>query len=165
MKKFLFVVAALAVSGCSHEKPVVVSAPVPEQGKRTAPVAIEAAVQDGAAKLTLTFEGAGEDVTIDVAGRDGLSVKGAPVLLERASVPARDTKAFDIGLARGAGRNALVISVKGTFSGAPLMRVVTFTLGEGPLQQSGVKLVSDEGQAFKVMQVPTPGGESGTGNQ
>jgi hypothetical protein len=55
---------------------------------------------------------------------------------------------------RGPGRTHLVVSVRGQFDGAPLARVVTFAMGDGPLQQNGTKLILDDGDAIKVMQVP-----------
>lgn len=156
MKKICLVLAALSAVACSHEKPVVVTAPLPESGKRAAPVAITAEVKEDAAILTVSFEGAGEAVDVDVSGLDGLTVQSPATLMSAGAVQAREVKTWPLRLTRTAGRNALVVAVKGTFSGSPLMRVVTFTLGEGPLRQSGVKVVSDDGQAVKVMPAATP---------
>jgi hypothetical protein len=129
-----------------------VSAPLPVEGKRSAPVAIDAALRAEGAKLTLKFDRAGDGVSIDVSGIDGLTLKSEGALLREAAVKAGEEKSFDIAYARGAGRTNLVVSVRGTFAGAPLARVVTFAIGEGPLTQTGTRVILNDGSdAFKVM--------------
>lgn len=151
------VVLALSLVGCTSgpkEKPDAVanvSAPLPVEGKRSAPVAIDAALRETGAKLTLKFERKGDGVSIDVSGIDGLTLKSEGGVLRDATVAAGETKSFDVTYARGAGRTNLVVNVSGTFDGAPLSRVVTFAIGEGPLTQTGTKVILNDGEAFKVM--------------
>jgi hypothetical protein len=75
-------------------------------------------------------------------------------VLTDAKVSKGETKTFDVKYSRGPGRTHLVVSVRGQFDGAPLARVVTFAMGDGPLQQNGTRLILDDGDAIKVMQVP-----------
>ncbi|MFZ5445968.1 MAG: hypothetical protein ACOZQL_38610 [Myxococcota bacterium] len=142
-----------AVAGCTHQepKPTVVSAPLPAEGKRSAPVAVDAAFTDQHAKLTLRFETAGENVAIGVSGLDGLTITSAPSLLAEGKIAAGEVRTFEVAFTRGPGRTTLGVEVRGTFNGAPLGRVVTFSLGEGPLPQSGTKVITDDGDAIKLM--------------
>ncbi|MFT3709375.1 MAG: hypothetical protein QM817_17185 [Archangium sp.] len=152
-------VLVVAVSSCTHkgetkpEETAVsnVSAPLPLEGKRSAPVAIDAALRAEGAKLTLKFDRAGEGVSVDVSGIDGLTLKGEGALLRDAAVKAGEEKSFDLSYARAAGRTNLVVNVHGTFAGAPLARVVTFAIGEGPLTQTGTTVILNDGEAFKMM--------------
>lgn len=158
MKTSLLAVALLLVGCTRHEaKPDVVShvsAPLPLEGKRSAPVAIDADLSEASAKLTLRFERAVEKCSIDVSGVDGLTLSSPGALLAEATIGKGDTKTFEVKYTRGPGRTHLVVSVRGQFDGAPLARVVTFAMGDGPLQQNGTKLILDDGDAIKVMQVP-----------
>ena len=62
-----------------------------------------------------------------------------------------EARSYDVTFTRGAGRSHLVVSVRGTFNGAPVARVITFALGEGPLSQEGTKITTTDGQTVKVM--------------
>jgi hypothetical protein len=158
---FFAAVVVFAVSSCTHAsetKPanetVVVSAPLPIEGKRSAPVAIDAALRSDGARLTLKFERGGEAVDVDVSGIDGLTLKGEGAVLRATPVKAGELRNFDVAYERGAGRTNLVVSVRGTFDGAPLARVVTFAIGEGPLTQTGTKVILNDGEGFKLMNAP-----------
>ncbi|MBL8912245.1 MAG: hypothetical protein JNM17_16260 [Archangium sp.] len=156
---FCSVVLAVSMLGCTSgpkEKPDSepvsnVSAPLPIEGKRSAPVAIDASLREASAKLTLKFERKGEGVSVDVSGIDGLTLKSEGAVLRDAAITAGEVKSFEVAYARGAGRTNLVISVRGTFDGAPLARVVTFAIGEGPLTQTGTTVILNDGEAFKLM--------------
>jgi hypothetical protein len=157
--KTTFLAVALMLVGCTrHEtKPDVVahvSAPLPLEGKRSAPVAIDADLTESSGKLTLRFERPAEKCSVQVSGVDGLTITSSGEVLTDAKVSKGETKTFDVKYSRGPGRTHLVVSVRGQFDGAPLARVVTFAMGDGPLQQNGTRLILDDGDAIKVMQVP-----------
>lgn len=143
----------LAGAGCTHQepRPTIASAPLPTEGKRSAPVAIDAELSEKHAKLTLRFETAGEGVSVSVSGLDGLAVTSPPSLLAEAKLTAGEVRTFDVDFTRAPGRTNLAVEVKGTFNGAPLGRVVTFVIGDGPLPQTGTKVVTDDGDAVKLM--------------
>jgi hypothetical protein len=142
-----------AGAGCTHQepKPTVVSAPLPAEGKRSAPVAIDAELSHTHAKLTLRFETAGENVSVGVSGLDGLTIVGPTALLGEAKVTAGEVRVLAVDFSHTGGRSNLAVEVRGTFNGAPLGRVVTFVLGDGPMPKTGTRVVTDDGDAIKLM--------------
>lgn len=152
MNKLILVASVVSIAACTHQKPAVsVSAPLPTVGKAVAPVSVDADVHEDHVHLTLRFENEGDRVSVDVTGIEGLHVKSPPSLVAGGHVRAKETRTYDFDLERKSGRNELMVSVRGTFAGAPLARVVTFTLGDGPLEQSGVKVVTQDGDTIKLM--------------
>lgn len=149
LTSFLF----LAGAGCTHQepRPTVVSAPLPSEGKRAAPVAIDAELGSTHAKLTLRFQTAGENVSVGVSGLDGLKLVTPSALLGEGKVTAGEVRVFDVDFSSSGARSNLAVEVRGTFNGAPLGRVVTFVIGDGPLPQTGTRVVTDDGDAIKVM--------------
>jgi hypothetical protein len=91
-----------------------------------------------------------EDVVV-ASGLDGLTLTSNGALLSEGAVKANESRTFEVDFKRGPGRTNLAVSVRGTFNGAPLARVVTFAMGEGPLQQNGTTVITDDGEAIKVM--------------
>jgi hypothetical protein len=151
----LLLSSLIVVAGCTHSEPkpspTVLSAPVPTVGKAVAPVAVDAELTETHAKLTLRFEGAGTGLSVVASGLDGLTLTSNGALLTEGAVKANESRTFELDFKRGPGRTNLAVSVRGTFNGAPLARVVTFAMGEGPLQQNGTTVITDDGEAIKVM--------------
>jgi hypothetical protein len=150
---FLFVVVGLFVAGCTHPEKApdgkVVSAPVPEgEGKPMAPVAVSGEVSLSAAHLVLRFEAACEKCVATVHGLDGLAVQQRGAGIGEGPFKAGESGHVDVDLQ---GTGTLVVRVHGSFGGAVKDRVVTFTVGEPKLEQTGTKVVPTEGPGFKVL--------------
>ncbi len=124
----LLLAAALALAGCSRPEapPVVLTAPVPAQGKLVAPVSVTAAVGARSVTLTFRFERAAAGAVAGVQGLDGLEL-GAVGELPARDYRAGDTATLVVPLASAAG--TLAVSTQGTFAGLPMSRAVTFALG------------------------------------
>lgn len=154
----LALVSILAVAGCTtpdkaQTKATTVTAPVPE-GKLVAPVAMEAVLGDGSAKVTVRFESEASGVKLAVFGVDGLLVKGEPTVVADGAFKKGETKVFEVAFTPGAGRSHLAISVTGMFSGSKLDRVATFAIGtptEAQLKGPGTSITTDDGQHIKLM--------------
>jgi len=151
----LLLSSLIVVAGCTHSEPkpspTVLSAPVPTVGKAVAPVAVDAELTETHAKLTLHFEATGTGLSVVASGLDGLTLTSNGALLTEGAVKADQSRTFEVDFKRGPGRTNLAVAVRGTFNGAPLARVVTFAMGEGPLQQNGTAVITDDGEAIKVM--------------
>jgi ABC-type glycerol-3-phosphate transport system substrate-binding protein len=129
-----------------------------ETAKLTVPVAVEAQLGDGQAKVTLRFEAPASNVKVHVYGVDGLVVKSAETLVDGASFVKDAVTTFDVAFTPGVGRSHLAVAVSGSFQGGARSSVSTFAVGEpSPGQQKGSgNVVTDEdGQRIKVM--PTNG--------
>lgn len=144
----------LALVGCTT--PTSVSSPVPAKGKPTAPVAVSAELSAQSARVVVKFEAAAQDVEIAVSGVDGLVVEGPAVRVQQGKFGRDEAKTFDVTFVPGAGRCQLVVSVSGSFNGASRARVASFTVGAGPLPQSGTVMTTDDGERVKVMPAATP---------
>lgn len=132
--------------------PVSASSPVPAKGKPTAPVDVKAEIAPKSARLTVTFESDAKDVELAVSGIDGLVVEGEARLVDKGEFARGDTRTFDVVFKPGPGRSMLVVSVSGSFNGAPRARVASFTVGTGPLPQTpGQVITTDDGEKVKVM--------------
>ncbi len=151
----LILSSLLFVAACTHQEPMPtqVSAPLPSTGKAVAPVAVDAQLTEKHAKLALKFESAGTNVSVVASGLDGLTLTSPGTLLSEGTVKAGETRTFDVDFTRAPGRTNLAIAVRGTFNGAPLARVVTFAMGDGPLKPTGTTVITDDGDAVKVMNV------------
>jgi hypothetical protein len=154
--KTLTLCALVSILACTHQepKPTTVSAPVPSNGKMVAPIVIEAQLFEKRAKVTLTFATGGENVAVGVSGVDGLSVTSTGSLMTEGVVSKGESRSFEVAFSPGPGRSHLVVSATGTFNGAPISRVVTFQIGDGPRPSTGTKVVTDDGTAIKVMKQP-----------
>jgi hypothetical protein len=149
-----FLFGLVTLTGCTHHepKPQLLSAPVPATGKRSAPVAVDAELFDLKAKLTLTFDTAASGVEVAISGLDALTVTKGAMAMNDGAVKAGERRTFEVAYTHGTGRANLVVSVRGLFGGAPLGRVVTFSVGEGPVPDTGTRVLTDDGQTLKVME-------------
>lgn len=144
------VLCVLFFTACTT--PVSASSPVPAKGKPTAPVDVKAEIAPKSARLTVTFESDAKDVELAVSGIDGLVVEGEARLVDKGEFARGDTRTFDVAFKPGPGRSMLVVSVSGSFNGAPRARVASFTVGTGPLPQTpGQVITTDDGEKVKVM--------------
>lgn len=153
--KTILLVSVIAVAGCTT--PTSVSSPSPTKGKPSAPVAVSGELTATSARLRVSFEAEAQDVEIVVSGVDGLVVAGEPVLVKKGAFARGESKDFDVTFtAPPAGRSQLVLSVSGSFHGASRARVASFTVGTGPLPDSGTVMTTDDGERVKVMPAETP---------
>jgi hypothetical protein len=146
--------SALVIFGCTHAPPTKEAAPVPVEGKLTAPVALEAEVSDRSARVTVRFEHKATDVNVNVWGVDGLEVVGARTVVGEAAFSEGETKVFDVAFTRGIGRSHLVVGVTGQFAGQRLQRAVTFAVGtptDPQVAGEGARMTTDDGQRIRVM--------------
>jgi hypothetical protein len=126
--------------------------------KVQAPVAIDATLGDGAARVTLRFSSPATAVEVNVHGVDGLVVTSAPRLAEGATFTAGEVAAFDVAFSPGPGRSHLAVSVEGLFAGAHRAQVVSFAVGKpaAAAEKAGPARTEGEGaERVKVM----PGGK------
>ncbi|MDP1822207.1 MAG: hypothetical protein Q8L48_03165 [Archangium sp.] len=153
--KSILLVSVIAVAGCTT--PTSVSSPSPTKGKPSAPVAVSGELTATSARLRVSFEAAAENVEIVVSGIDGLVVEGEGALVKKGTFTRGESKDFDVKFtAPPAGRSQLVLSVSGSFNGASRARVASFTVGTGPLPESGTVMTTDDGERVKVMPAETP---------
>lgn len=118
----IVVVTALGCASCAREDVRV--APVPLEGKATAPVAVEARLTRGTAALTLRFEAPATDVVLGVRGLDGLTLGSVVLPTTAHAFAAGETLSWVAPLASPTG--TLAVSVAGVFSGVRRARVVSF---------------------------------------
>jgi hypothetical protein len=154
----LAVVAALlalpSASGCAPNA----AGAAPERGKPRAPVAIEARLSDGAARVTVRFEADARDVRVELAGSGGLVVAGAAVPLEKASFARGEATAFDVAFTPGPGRSLLSVAVTGKFRGAGRRAAVaSFAVGEPTPEQEKASGTVMEGAGGERIKVVVPG--------
>lgn len=148
------VMVALVAAGCSQPAKAAPEGRFP--GKLSAPVAVEAELGRTSARVTLRFEVAATEVTVQARGLDGLAVRGESALVAEGTFKQGDLKAVDVSFEPGAGRSYLAVSVSGLFHGAHLARVVTFAVGmPTPEQQQSPATVftGDDGVRVKGMKV------------
>jgi hypothetical protein len=129
MRVSIAALLCLAALGCTRAEPRLVTAPLPAEGKPTAPVTVSAKLGPSLAQVTLRFESAATDVTAGVSGLDGLQAGPAPAL-PRAAYAAGETASLDVPL--GSPSGTLAVFVGGTFGGRAMGRSVTFTVGTPP---------------------------------
>jgi hypothetical protein len=153
MRRLLVLLPLLALSACSHPSgSTTTAAPVPAQGKPTAPVAVTAQVSAGAAHVTVTFEADATDVQVSVYGNDGLVIEGEPVLTKGERFARGEGFGAMVPLEAPAGRSALVVTVTGRFNGVKRARVVSFRVGDGALPDGpGEVMTTDDGDTVKVL--------------
>jgi hypothetical protein len=155
MKTILLSLSVFAAAGCTT--PTSVSSPSLTKGKPSAPVAVSGELTATSARLRVSFEADAQDVDIVVSGVDGLVVEGQGVLMKKGAFSHGESKDFDVKFsAPAAGRSQLVLSVSGSFHGASRARVASFTVGTGPLPESGTVMTTDDGERVKVMPAETP---------
>ncbi len=125
------------------------------RGKPTAPVEVEAALQPGAARLTLSFGADAADVSVRLSGLDGLRVTSAPLPVERASYRRGERASLEATFVPGEGESFLVVAVQGTFAGARRAAVRSVAVGtRSPAQDEKARagVVTDEkGERLHVL--------------
>ena len=152
--KTLLLSALIAVTACTTPKePVRSPAKSTDTVKPGAPTMVDKIqLADRSGLIEVHFEGAGENVSVNVAAIDGLTLTSSAEVHSGRAVKAGDTLPVAVTFERGAGRGQLVITVNGTFNGAFQSRVHTVAVGEGPLKNDGAKVqVTTDGDAVKLM--------------
>ena len=155
--KTLLLSALIAVTACTTPKEPVrtkssqaKSADTLKPGAPTMVDKIQLADRSGL--IEVHFEGAGENVSVNVAAIDGLTLTSSAEVHSGRAVKAGDALPVAVTFERGEGRGQLVITVNGTFNGAFQSRVHTVAVGEGPLKNDGAKVqVTTDGDAVKLM--------------
>ena len=150
--KTLLLSALIAVTACTTPKE-------PARAKSTdtlkpgAPSTVEKLqLADRSALVQVHFDGAGENVSVNVAAIDGLTLTSQAEVHAGRAVKAGDELAVSVTFERGPGRGQLVLTVNGTFNGAVQSRVHTVAIGEGPLKSDGATVqVTTDGDAVKLM--------------
>jgi hypothetical protein len=158
----------LAGAGCGPKaKPAATEERGPAiRGKARAPVAVEAALAEGAGRVTIRFDAAATDVRVEVWGVDGLAVTSAATPVDGARFEAGDAATFEVAFAAAPGHSALAVSVAGDFAGSGRGSVVTFEVSApaadrrngltGPARSGpGTVVETDDGDRVKVL--PAPG--------
>lgn len=146
MKSLLLCTLLLATACTTQQKPP----SAPDTRKPGAPTRLEVLeLSASSARLAVSFDTAGENVSITLAGLDGVSLTSPP---EAFSGPVKAGGKVPLAPAFTPGRGHLVITVTGTFHGMPSSRVHTVAVGEGPLKDDGALIqVTDDGDRVKVM--------------
>lgn len=125
----------LAACAQGPTPPAAPGSPTP-RGKPTAPVEVEAALQPGAARLTLTFGADADGVTVRLSGLEGLRVTGPAVPVEGRSFRSGERVPVEATFAPGEGQSHLVVAVEGTFGGRRQATVRSFAVGtRSPAQE------------------------------
>lgn len=145
MKTILLSTLLVVTACCTSPRAKVAEAQAPKPG---APTELQSELGQNTAKLSLRFERAGENVSVLVSGIDGVAVTSPPEVLSGVPVKRGEVRSFEVAFT---GRGHLVISVRGTFSGATQARVHTVAIGEVVKQKNGTTQVTDDGDAVKVM--------------
>lgn len=147
---------ALLLAACSTSKDA--ASPSPKQTsvdattvKPGAPSNLDAVVSGTSAKLTLRFDGPGEQVKVSVKGIDGVEVTSGGEWASEAKVQAGDVLVQRVGFSATA-RGHLVISVEGVFGGAFKSRVHSVAVGEGPAKKDlGTVQKTTDGDSVKLV--------------
>ena len=151
MKPTLLSTLLVVISSCSTSQEIKTppASPRVETRKPGAPTELETKLKERSAALSLTFEGAGENVSVVVAGIEGVVTSSAE-LMAGESVKAGEVRQFEVPFVRGAAGH-LVVSVEGTFAGGRKARVHTVAIGDGAELGAGVLQTTDDGDRVKVM--------------
>ncbi len=152
--RMLLVISAFAAVSCTASS-VTVTSPAPTDGKPTAPVDLKAELFASQAKVTMHLEEDGTDLAVSAWGLDGLEV-GSPAAFTPKISRRGENETFVIPMTPGEGRSNLAVSISGTFHGAKLQRVATFSIGTGPVKQTVETIVTDQGETLKGSRAPTP---------
>lgn len=150
--------ALLGLGACSSAAPAPTkpAAAPAVAGKPSAPVTVDAQLEEKAGRVTVRFDAPASDVRVSVHGVDGMLVTSAPTPVEGGSFEQGASTAFDVAFTPGEGRSHLVVSVAGSFQGSPRMRIASFSVGKPTAQQrdSGARKMTDSnGERVKLMPV------------
>ncbi|QSQ18932.1 hypothetical protein JY651_26635 [Pyxidicoccus parkwayensis] len=149
----LLALTATVACSSSQAKPTS-SAASSDTAKLSAPVTVDAKLDGEKAHVTLRFDAPASDVQVNVSGLDGLAVKSEASPVKGGSFARADEKSFDVDITPGPGRSLLVVAISGTFQGAPLSKVVTFSTGKPTAEQqktSGTTVTGSDGERIKIM--------------
>lgn len=127
-------------------------------GKPSAPVTVDAQLAEKSAHVTVRFDAPVSDARIAVSGVDGLVVTSEQSPVQGGGFEQGSVASFDVAFTPGPGRSHLVVSVAGTFQGAPRTRVASFAVGTPTAEQkqsSGAQKTEGNGERIKIM----PAGE------
>ncbi|WP_224365164.1 hypothetical protein [Hyalangium versicolor] len=130
-----------------------------DTAKVSAPVTVDAQLQEGQARVTVRFDSPASDVKINVHGVDGLVVKSAATPVAGSSFTQASTSTFDVAFTPGPGRSHLVVGIEGSFNGTQRSTVKSFAVGTPSAEQQksqGNVITGDDGQRIKIL--PSNGG-------
>jgi hypothetical protein len=125
-----------------------------DTAKASAPVAVDAELGDGRARVTLRFSAQATDVDVEISGVDGLTVKSAATPVKGGSFTRAAVSTFDVEFTPGVGRSHLVVAVSGDFEGGRRSKVASFAVGTPTVEQqksSGTTMTGSDGERIKVM--------------
>jgi hypothetical protein len=149
------VTAVLALTACAQPSAAPQPAAALPHGKPSAPVAVDAQLSGGSARVTVRFDGDAKDVRVEVHGADGLQVTSVATPVERAKFARGEVATFDVTFTPGPGRSYLAVAVSGKFHGAGhRASVASFAVGEPTaeqLQGPGTVVESPDGERLHVV--------------
>jgi hypothetical protein len=128
--------------------------PASAPGKMRAPVAVEARLEGGTAKVIVRFDRAATGVRVDVKGLDGLKVTSTREALRAERVEQGEVAAFDVTFEPGPGRSLLSVAVTGSFGGSRRATTASFPVGEKSAAQRkrvGAVVGGADGERVKVL--------------
>jgi hypothetical protein len=150
----------LPLAACSSSaKAAPDSSGEPDTAKMSAPVTVNAQLQEEQGRITVRFDSPATDVKINVFGVDGLVVKSPATPVNGSNFTQASVTTFDVAFTPGEGRSHLVVSVSGSFNGAQRTSVSSFSIGTptaAQLKSPGNVVTGDDGQRVKIM--PANGG-------
>ncbi|MDI1479720.1 hypothetical protein [Polyangium sp. y55x31] len=122
--------------------------------KPGAPVKVEGRLAGSSAVLTVDFEEAASDVTVEVWGVDGLVVTSAKEPVQNRQFGRGDKASVEVSFTAPATRADLAVRVRGTFEGRVRERVQSFTVNAGApslTQPPGEIRTGPDGKPVRVM--------------
>lgn len=130
----------------------------PARPKPQAPVTITAAPGAGGATVTVRFDGAASDVSVEVRGLDGLAVASGATSLSGRRFARGEAVTLEVLFAQGADAGELAVAVTGAFAGGRQFTTATFPVGRGPVErlEKATPLTDTTGRRVKVMPSTAP---------
>ncbi|MDI3290231.1 hypothetical protein [Polyangium sp. 15x6] len=122
--------------------------------KPGAPVKVEGRLATSSAVLTVDFEEAASDVTVEVWGVDGLVVTSAKEPVQNRQFGKDEKVSVEVSFTAPATRADLAVRVRGTFAGRVRERVQSFTVNAGApslTQPPGEVRTGPDGRPVRVM--------------
>ncbi|HVK65499.1 MAG TPA: hypothetical protein VM694_13540 [Polyangium sp.] len=122
--------------------------------KPGAPVKVEGKLAASSAALTVDFEEAASDVTVEVWGVDGLVVTSAKEPVQNRRFGQGEKVGVEVSFTAPATRADLAVRVRGTFNGRVRERVQSFTVNAGApslTQPPGEIRTGPDGRPVRVM--------------
>ncbi|TKD10211.1 hypothetical protein [Polyangium fumosum] len=122
--------------------------------KPGAPVKVEGKLGASSAALTVDFEEAASDVTVEVWGVDGLVVTSAKEPVQNRRFGQGEKVSVEVSFTAPATRADLAVRVRGTFDGRVRERVQSFTVNAGApslTQPPGELRTGPDGKPVRVL--------------